>query len=471
VRKVFKNSIYQISYQVIIMILPVITIPIVSRALGPSGIGFFSFVNSIVQYFVLFAGLGLATYGIREIATSRGSKEQLSRKFWELQIFNAIVALVVICVYFIFAFFMDNVLYYLIVSMILFGTLFDITWFFSGIEDFKKITLVGGIIKIAAFIAIVLFIHDKGDLVLYFVIQSLANLLMQLSLWLFVFKKIHFVRIKLKDAMQHFKPALAFFVGRISITLYTNMNRTILGILATTAIVGFYTQSLALTGIFVTLITAFDTVLLPRMSKMAQENSGAGMHKVLEKTFHFQLFLTIPLCAGLMVINEKMVPWFFGEEFQLLQITVPVLAPLIIIIPLGISVFRQYLAPLDKIKAFNYSVIVGAVIGLGFNLLLIPFIGIWGAIIATLAAEVSVCLIRLHVMLKESEFKFNIKKILCFLFSAAVMYAVVWISTRGMDSSVLTTVMQVLIGAVVYFVLVTILRVNVVFDISRELRK
>ncbi|EOS7926823.1 oligosaccharide flippase family protein, partial [Enterococcus hirae] len=157
-QKFTKNFFYQFVYQVLIMALPMVTVPIVSKALGSQGVGIYNYVYSVVSYFVLVAGLGLATYGIREIAAVKGDLQQLSEKFWELAIFNVISTTLTISCYIVFIFFTHYSFYYLIMGSLLVAVYFDISWFFMGIEDFKKTSISNLLVQIVTFVLIVFFI-------------------------------------------------------------------------------------------------------------------------------------------------------------------------------------------------------------------------------------------------------------------------------------------------------------------------
>ena len=83
-----KNYIYNTIYQVLSLITPLITAPYISRVLGSNGVGIYSYTNSIVTYFTLFAALGTASYGQREIAMHRDDPETSSKLFWEIEILS-----------------------------------------------------------------------------------------------------------------------------------------------------------------------------------------------------------------------------------------------------------------------------------------------------------------------------------------------------------------------------------------------
>lgn len=469
--KLIKNVLYQGLYQITLIILPIITIPIVSHSLGAKGLGIYNYITSIVSYFILFAGLGLANYGIREIAIVKYDKKELSSKFWELEFFNIIVITVILAVYCVFLIYQKNNLYFIISFISIFATLFDISWFFYGIEDFKAISIINFIIKIISFILIVTFIKNYEDLWLYFGIQSTSVLASNISLWLFLKNKVIWVKPSLAHSINHFKSASRYFIGKISLTLYTNMNKTLLGLLVSSVAVGLYSNSLQLITIFVTLIGTLDTVLMPHMTKLFSDNNHSKMINTMEKSLDLQFFLSIPLMFGIILVNNKMIPWFFGNDFVLLNITVPILAPLVVIMPLGISIVRQYLIPRNKIKEYNISVIIAAIASIILNILLLPIIGIYGAIIATFISECLVTIIRLYDLKKNTTFRFSLKKILIYITSSIVMYIVVYVITKDMDANIITTIIQGVFGMVIYFIVTMLFKENVFMKFMRTERK
>lgn len=469
-KRIVQNLLYQSTYQILLIILPIITIPVISRALGPEGIGVFNYTNSITNYFLLIAGFGLANYGVREIATVRDEKKALSNKFWELETFNAIIAVITIVVFLIVALFLKNTQLYFIQSLILVGALFDITWFYNGIEDFKSITLANLVIKIISFIAIVLFVKSPDDLIVYIWIQSLSILVSQLILWVFLPKKVEFVKVPLKKAVKHFKPALKYLISKMAITLYTNLNKTLLGIMVGVTAVGYYSNSYALVFVISSLLGSLDMVLLPRMSNMHMKGKKDEMIRVLKTTIHLELYLSIAAMFGIITINEKMIPWFFGNEFNYIMYLVPVFAPIVVIKPLGVAILRQYLMPLNKIKEYNNSVILAAIVSIVIAIILMPFVGIFGATIATLMAEVIVTTFRVIDLIKNTTFRFNVVNILKYFVSGLVMFVVVYFATKSWEANIITSVLQVIGGMVIYFMLTTIVKANPVLTLLKKLK-
>lgn len=463
-----ENFFYQSLYQITLIILPIITIPIISHALGVDGIGTYNYIMSIVSYFILFAGLGLANYGIREIASVRDSQEERSRKFWNLELFNLIVVFVIISVYLLFLISISNKSYFLIAGISVIATLFDISWFYYGIQDFKYITVTNTIIKIISFICIIIFIKDTSDLLLYFFIQSISILVSNVSLWFFLKGKIIWVRPNIKSSMLHLKPAANYFIGKISITLYTTLNKTLLGLFVTATAVGLYSNSLQLITMCVMIIGVLDTVLMPHMTSLFVNNKEKNMILVMEKTVDLQLFFSIPIMFGIILTNSKMVPWFYGDEFLYLNKTVPILAILIVIMPLGISIVKQFLIPKNNIREFNLSVGYAAIVSIVTNILLLPSAGLWGAIIATILSEFIVTLVRIIKLVRTSSFRFNLKNILVYILSGLMMLIITQKLTLDMDASIKTTIIQILIGVLIYFGFVTLCGRNILLNYIRK---
>lgn len=459
-KKIVMNFFYQAIYQATLIVLPIITIPIISHALGAEGLGLWNYVSSIVSYFTLVAGLGLANYGVREIAIVRKSKELLSRKFWELQVFNAFFSLGTFCVYLIMISFLPNKNLYLAQAFVVLGALFDISWFFAGIEEFKKISLLNVFIKIISFICILLFVKERSDLFLYVLIQSVSTFLSQVGLWLFLPKKISWYKVRIKESWQHFLPALEFFVAKIGATIFSSITKTILGLLTTMTAVGIYSNSLTLVFMSGSIVGALNTVMIPHMSKLINNNEPKQVTKLLERTLHLQLFFTIAIMFGIIAVNGKMIGWFYGSEFGEMSGTVPLLSISVVLQSLYNGIATQYLIPKGDMKAYNLSILYGAIFSAVLDIILIPFIGVYGAIIGNLFGQLLICIMRVVPLKKETEFKFKYLEVAKYLIAGVVMLGLVSISTNHLNSSAKTTLIQIIIGFFSYIIVTTIFEVN-----------
>ncbi|EOE6405937.1 oligosaccharide flippase family protein [Enterococcus hirae] len=469
-KKTFYNFVYQSIFQVMKIILPLITIPIVSNALGPSGIGIYNYTNSIAQYFVLIAGLGVGIYGNREIAIVRDDKIKLSKRFWELFGMSFIISVISLLSYLVMVSFSKDSFYFYLQSLIVVAAIFDISWFFMGIEDFKKTSLSSLAAQIISFMGIIIFVNGPEDLWIYILIQSSNILISQAFMWIFVWKNVEFKKVKITDMTRHIMPSLQYFIPKVAIVLYTNLNKTLLGWIDSKEAVGYYTNTLIMNSILVTLITTLDLVLLPKFSNLVSKGESKSIVKFMEKTINLQLFFTIPMMFGILIITPKLVPWFFGDKFLLLDNTIPMVAPLIIIIPLGVAVGRQYLVPMNRIKIYNMAVILGAIVSIVANLVLIPMLSIYGAIIATLIAEMFVTVTRFSSFVKETGFTIKFKIIFGYFIAGIVMFLITSLLTKTLNPSLLTTLIQVFIGIIIYLTVTLIFRINPVIDMLKLIK-
>ncbi|MCH4168363.1 MAG: oligosaccharide flippase family protein [Streptococcaceae bacterium] len=464
-KKVATNVIFRLLYQILTLAMPIITIPIVSNVLGPEGIGEYKYLYSILSYFLLFASLGLGIYGNRTIATHRENRQTLSRIFWEIELSSVVTSLIALSAFLIFGLLIHQNSYYYILSIFLIANLFEISWFYAGIEAFGMITIVNMIVKIFLVGAIITLIHQPSDLIWYFVIQSIQGLLSNLSLWLFIKKYVDFVPVKLSMIFQHLKGSAAFFTAQIAGTLYGAIPVNLLGFFTSFTIVGYFANAGSVIGIASATITAIDFVLLPKMSATFSNKGKSHLVLNIQKTIHIQLFLLVGLFYCLLSIYADTIPWFFGKNFIFINHFMPILIPIVLIQPLGVAILNQYLIPLNYTKIYNFSIISGMFFSICANLILIPILGIWGAVIVWPLSEVIVTSIRVCYLLKTSSFKFNLKLIIKLLLIGAVAWLTVYLLTLNFAASFQTTCIQGFLFITIYFILTLIFKVNLIWNL------
>ena len=171
-KSIRKNFVYNLIYQLLTIILPLITTPYVSRVLGAFNVGIYGYALSISAYFVLFGTLGTILYGQREIAYVQNDKEKYSKAFWEIFILRTITMLISLIVFLVIFVDRNNdyYTYYLILSLEIIGNLFNISWLFQGLESFKQIVVRNLFVKTISIICIFVFVNEPSDLWIYFLI-------------------------------------------------------------------------------------------------------------------------------------------------------------------------------------------------------------------------------------------------------------------------------------------------------------
>lgn len=425
-KSITKNYIYNLIYQILVLILPLITTPYVSRTLGAENIGIYSYTLSITTYFILFGSLGISMYAQREIAYVQDDKQKRSKIFWEIIIFrNMTMAIAMLLYYCIYVNGENYQFYYKILILELIANCLDISWFFQGIEEFKKTIMRNIIVKLLSIVSIFLFVKEKKDLVLYFIIYVASNCLGNFSLWVYLPKYIEKIKIRSLNITRHIKPTIALFIPQIAIQLYVLLDKVMLGtIISDKTEVGYYEQSQKIVKILLTLVTSLGTVMIPRVANDFIKGEKEKVKQYLMQSINFVFFLAMPLILGIIIISNRFIPLFLGEGYDEVIKLVIIISPIILIIGLSNIIGNQYLLPTKKQKEFTCSVVFGAIVNFILNLILIKKKGAVGASVATLIAETVVTSIQIYFIRNEIKFKDIIKKMKNYIISAIIMFII-----------------------------------------------
>lgn len=284
-----KNFIYNIVYQLLIMVIPLITAPYLARVIGSAGVGTYSYTYSIVYYFMMITMLGVNNYGNRSIAKARNDRHQLSKTFWGIYLFQLALGILMLVLYLGFTFFFE-VKYTkiaLIQSLFIISAILDINWFYFGLEKFKITITRNAVLKILSVILIFGFVRHSDDLWKYTLIMSGTTVLSQFVLWTVIRKEIELVKISLHDITQHIKSNLVLFIPVIAVSLYKMMDKIMLGYLVNVTEVGYYENAEKIMNIPQTFIAALGTVMLPQNVQYGIERKPKRNEPLYRKIHRF----------------------------------------------------------------------------------------------------------------------------------------------------------------------------------------
>lgn len=457
-KKLIKNYIYNLSYQILIMIIPLILLPYLSRTIGAEGTGIYSYTYTIAQYFVLFAMLGMKNYGIRTIAKFQNNKDKRSKLFCSLYFMQVITSIFVIAFYIIYINFLADKtyqIYFYLQLTFVFSTILDISWYFSGVENFKKILIRNILIKVFTILLIFIFVKTKNDIWIYTLIMALSYLIGNLTLWINLKKEIDFCIPKMEEIKIHFLPNLKLFVAVIAVSVYTMMDKIMIEEFSNVTELGFYEYAEKINYVQILIVSAFGTVMLPRMSNMVEQEENSKVIKNINKSLEFIMFLSFALSFGIMVVSETFIPIYLDEDFNKTTILLQILCISALFVSWGNVVRTQYLIPKEKDNIYITSVILGALVNFVINLILIPKFQAIGACIATVIAEATVMLFQSIKIINEISLWNNFKKVMPFFIKAIIMTIVIYPIKYLEINKIVIIVLQVLIGAIVYLLLNT----------------
>lgn len=459
-----KNFIYNLSYQILIMILPLITTPYISRVIGAEGIGIQSYTYSIANYFVLFAMLGLNNHGNRSIAMVKSDQGKLDKTFTSIYLIQAVMSIIMIVLYIIYImFFVKNYkIIFVIQLMYIIGALFDINWFFFGMEQFKITVTRNTIIKLMSVISIFIFVKSENDLYLYSLILALGTLISQLILWSFIIRYVKFTKVKFDDVKEHIIPMLVLFIPAISVSVYKIMDKIMLGAMSTVTEVGFFTNSERVISIPLGIITALGTVMLPKMSNLLSNGKNKEAQKYINLSLKFSMFISIGSMFGLIGVAGNIVPAFLGKGFDRCVNVVSLLSVTLLFMAWANVIRTQILIPKKKDKVYIVSTLLGAIVNVIINIVLIKKFGAMGATVGTILAEATVSIYQTLMIRKELKIKRYLKDIIIFMIAGIFMFLTIKYLGYILGSSLLVGIIQIFIGGIVYFVvnIIAIITIN-----------
>ncbi|MDY5578092.1 MAG: flippase [Lachnospiraceae bacterium] len=456
-----KNFLYSIIYQILNVLTPFITAPYVSRVLGAEGIGIQSYTASVQQYFLMFAVLGTLSYGAREISMNRHDPYKRSKLFWEIELMVITTTTVALLGWFWLIFFTTKYrIYYMVLTIGIIASVFDISWFFNGMEQFKITVIRNSIFKILGILCLFIFIKSNKDLLLYIFIVAVSNLISNFSLWPYMKRYLIKVNPKKLELKKHFKETLIYFVPTIATSVYTVLDKTLLGLITSDVTQnGYYQQAEKIINLAKSIVfTSINAVVGVRNSYLFAEKQFDEIHQRIKTSFEFIFFMGFGCCFGIMGVAKSFVPMFFGPGYDPVVGLLYIFCPIIVIIGISNCLGSQYYTPCGKRKQSANYLIVGAVVNLYLNLLFISRFGAYGAAVASVIAETVITVL----YVKFSDGYGNIKLLIDTgakkLIAGIGMFVVVYLMNNIQVNSLVLVVAQVMVGAVVYGLLLVLLR-------------
>lgn len=458
-----KNYIYNLLYQFINVLAPLILTPYLSRTLGAESLGIYGYTYSIVSYFILFGCFGINLYGQREIAICRNNEKRKSKIFIELLLLK-IIFISISAIFFVIIFCKESELslYYKILVIELISNVFDINWFYQGLENFKKITIRNIFVKLVSIISIMLLIKNSNDLYKYFFIKCVSDLIGYSILWFDLKKFINLRKIDEINIFKHIVPNLQLFIPQIAIQIYAVLDKTMIGkILGEMVQVGYYEQSQKVVRTILTIITSLGIVMLPRISNLYADKKNDELKNNIVKSFNFVSLLVYPMCFGLLGISDKFVPWFFGENYSDVILLLEIFS--FMIIPVGFNdvIGNQYLIPTKNQKKYTISILIGTVSNFILNSVLIIKYKCYGAAIASVVAEYIIFSVQFYYMNKFIYLKKIFLSNLKYLIYSIIMFVSIKIIGYFFNSSIFLTSFQILFGMSIYLLLLIVFKDNI----------
>ena len=470
-KKIRENLFYNILYKIINIAVPFILTPYISRILGADGMGRYSYAFTIAGYFVLITLLGLNQYGNRTVAEIRDNKRLLSKTFWSIftmQFINSVCAVLLYVIYMSFIS-KDKEIASVFLFYVISGGL-DISWFYIGIEEFKKISLRNICIKIIIMLAIFLFVKDKNDLVIYAFIYSVSSLCSSISLWMNLSNYVEWIRISYKDIIVHIKPNLILFIPVIALSIQSFVDKIILGILVNKTELGYYDACEKIIMVPTAVIDALGVVMLPRMSYLAAKREKEKSEAYIEICILLAVMITSSAGFGIMSVADEFVPLYYGNGFEKCKLLLQILLPRCVFLAIANIVRTQYLIPNHKDKSYIKAIYLEIATNIVFSIILIPYLGSVGVAIGTLIANFAICFYQCLCIRKDIPIFQYIFRTIPYLIAAVIMWMINYHIRLPISNMMLRLVFKILIGMFIYITSILLMYKTTIPDLKKLIK-
>ncbi len=429
--------------------------------LKPEGVGQYNYATTCGLVYIMVAALGTGVYGVREISYIREDREALSRLFWEIMLIRLLGTLMIIPVYAVQMWLQPEYrMIMMVVGVQVFSAVFDISWLFQGLEDFKKTVARSMAVRIISVILIFLVVKRPEHVIRYTWINSLGVAAGNLALWFYlpgILKKTAFHEMRF---WKHFFPSCMLLIPTLSSCIYTFCNKIILGLMTDDAQVGYFSQPYSIITLLMTVITALSTVLVPNIAHLIAENRMEEVEVLVRKSLRYVMFLGAPMMIGLICVSRVFVLWFFGADYEASIPIMRMMALLPVVVGTASITGVAVLVPLKKQNLYTASILAASVLSLLLDVLLIPVYRANGATVALVAAETTVTVIQMYFVFRI--LKISLRKLWrdvrnYWLAAAAMVPFICWIPGRAGDGIKSLAIMAIC-GVMVYAAVLLLLR-------------
>jgi len=444
------NIAYNTTYNIMLIIIPLIVTPYLSRHIGVDATGVFSFSLAVAIYFRRAALLGVEKYGNRAIALDKSDSN--NNTFWGIYSVQFVSGLVANVAYGIYIFMFGKMeLAAICQSIYVISGMFEVHWYFFGKEQFKTTVLVSSCGKLFYLIATFLWVNEPDDIYIYILISGLSYLLPCLVLFFIAIRKEKFSLPSKAEFATHLKGLLVLFIPVIAVTLYKSMDKLMLGLILETKYEnGLYENAEKILAVPTAVIAAVSTVMMPKMTKIYRDCDDNKAENTIYNSVIFAAFIGIGCSFGLAGVSKLFSLVYWGAAFidcaqllSFLSITIPFMS--------FAEILRtQYIIPQKKDKTYIIAVLSGAFVNLIVNAFCIPKLGAVGAVYGTIAAECIVCIIQGVVIRKELPLIKYIKAYLLFIVPGFIMYMLLLLLNNSLPQNVLGLISAVLAGGFLY---------------------
>ncbi|HEX4373833.1 MAG TPA: flippase [Puia sp.] len=450
-----KNLVYNFLLSCSQLLLPLISIPYLSRVLHPAGIGKVSFIDSFTYYFITVAEFGIMVYGMREVARVRDDKEERKKLVSELVSLHLVSSFFTLILYFIAVFFVWNkindVRLLLFSLSFLLVNFFSCEWYFLGMEEFKYITLRSLITRLAGLISIFILIKHPGDYYIYYaiiVLSAIAN-----SIWnnILLFRELP-ISFKKVNWKKHIRYTWVTYLISIVSSITLLLDNVLLRLMSTADAVGLYAFAIKMAKVSSILMTDTLLVFFPRIVLLLKQENKNELRTVVLRNIQLLILFSLPICAGLFLLSDQLIIIFLGNGFLPAITDLKILAVYPFLKSYNLFLSKQVLIPHNKEKIYLKTLTITGVIFIILSLFLSYHFADKGACYAIVLSEGIGLLLNYYYAKKINDYLkiFDWKSFFHALAGIIIFIPVIYLLKKIILSGILTLILSVTVCFLVY---------------------
>ncbi len=394
--KVVKNGTWLFVLQFANTVLPLLTIPYVTRILGTTGYGQFSIAYNWITYAQVFVEYGYTMNGARKIAISDGNDSD-DRLWRGIVCSRAVLFLFSLVVLNIICLAHDDPEQYkntMILMLIVCSVIFQMNWLFQGKQQMQFITIVNVIGRVSSVLLIFLLVKDSSQVSLYcflyaftFIFSSLLGLVVAIRRF-----HVHPKFASKNEIIEELKDGWSLFTSSAISRIFGSIGITILGAYASKSVVGAYSAIYKIPYMLNLCFAPIGQAFFPYVSQKYTKSAIEAI-ALVKKVLLFIVGVFSIICVGIMMLRNWLVPILFGSEYVSYSNLVLILAPQLILGIINNFLGVQTLVAAGFKDKYSHCVIANIIVLLGSNLLLCPRLNAYGTAFSALIAEAVLCVL------------------------------------------------------------------------------
>lgn len=312
-KRLLENFVSLGALQVVSYVLPLVSLPYLSRVLGVENFGLVFFAYAFMQYLIMLTDYGFGLSATREIATNRHNTKNLSNIFSAVTISKFVLLLLSYLILIMVTIFIpkirENWLVFHLYFLMVVGNVMYPVWFFQGMERMKYITFLNILAKTLFLFLIFIFVKQSADYIIVPLLESLGFMISGLIGFYFAIKEfnIKFYIPSFSSIKKQLKYSTEFFLSRASVSLYTNTNSFCLGLISSNILVGYYVAAEKIYRAIGGLSYPLNNALYPFIAK----NKDIKTYK---KVTAIAIIVNTFICAVVFIFAPKFITIFYGAE-------------------------------------------------------------------------------------------------------------------------------------------------------------